>query len=132
MKLGQTLRTARLSAKKSMVGIAKELGYTNCALVQQIEKETRHIPKGRIADWATAYNLSTDLLDRLNKLPRARRVLTGVDDFNLMTILPFVMEAKITKLTIGDLARTALFAQSLDIPINRGVIIGYLSGLMNQ
>ncbi len=133
MNLGKTLRDARLQASKSLIGIARELGYTNCALVQQIETGMRRIPKNRVADWSKAHTLSPDLLHELNEsFTKQKRTKADKSDYNLMLILPWIVEIAPAKLLLEDLLRIVSFIRGLDVPVNQELIAGYLNGLVQK
>lgn len=131
MNLGETLRKARCDSGQSLIGVARALSYTNCALVQQIEKGRRHIPKNRIIDWAKIYNLDQTLLNQLNEswVITKKGGDTLNDDYNLMLILPWIVEVSPSKLSLRELSRIVGFVQNLDVPINKELLIGYIKAM---
>ena len=134
--VGQTLRDSRNKMEKSLTEISKELGYTNHAIIQQVEVGKRHIPKGKIVEWSKVYHLDSKLLERLDEESRKLRKL-GIsnksgDNYNLMPILPWIIEASPTALFLRDLRQIVNFVISLDVPINKELITGYINGIVSN
>ena len=115
--------------------MAREMGFNNHSLVQQIERGKRCIPQDKIALFAKTYKVELDTLTKMCETWRTQeRKCGGVkdEDFNFARILPWIASASPSRLLKSDLVKIQHFVENLDVLATENLIRAYVEILTNQ